>query len=167
MNEELVTVNAELQAKIEQSSDMQNDMKNLLDNINVGTVFLNEHLVIRRFTPEAARVYRLVASDVGRPLADIKSALQGDDLPDKAQAVLETLVPYEREARTVDGIWYLVRIQPYRTLDNVIEGVVLTFTDISIRVETEAEAEVQEAKKISPRRLSIPCANRSWCWAHP
>ncbi|QDL36869.1 chemotaxis protein CheB [Rhodoferax sediminis] len=147
VNEELVTVNAELQAKIEQLNDMQNDMKNLLDNINVGTVFLNEHLVIRRFTREAARIYRLVAFDVGRPLVDIKSDLEGDDLLDRAQAVLETLVPYEREARTADGTWYLVRIQPYRTLDNVIEGVVLTFTDISKRVA--AEAEVREAKKFA------------------
>ena len=127
VNEELMTVNAELQAKIEQLAGMQNDMKNLLDNINVGTIFLDEHLVIRRFTREAARVYRLVASDVGRPLGDIKSDLEGEDLLAEAQAVLDTLVPYEREVRTARGAWYLARIQPYRTLDNVIDGVVLTF----------------------------------------
>ena len=77
VNEELVTVNAELQAKIEQLAGMQNDMKNLLDNINIGTIFLDQHLAIKRFTREAAQVYRLVATDVGRPLADIKSNIEG------------------------------------------------------------------------------------------
>lgn len=146
-NEELVTVNAELQAKIEQLAGMQNDMKNLLDNINTGTIFLDTHLVIRRFTREAARVYRLVASDVGRPLADIKSDLVGDDLLAEAQTVLDNLAPCEREVRTLGGEWYLARIQPYRTLDNVIEGVVLTFTDISQRIATEAT--VSEARALA------------------
>ncbi|MBI5331699.1 MAG: PAS domain-containing protein [Betaproteobacteria bacterium] len=147
VNEELITVNAELQAKIEQLAGMQNDMKNLLDNINVGTVFLDEHLVIRRFTREATRVYRLVASDVGRPLGDIKSDLEGEDLLTEAQTVLDTLAPREREVRTASGAWYLARIQPYRTLDNVIEGVVFTFTDISKRVA--AETAVREARELA------------------
>ncbi len=138
VNEELVTVNAELQAKIEQLAGMQNDMKNLLDNINIGTVFLDHKLLIRRFTREAAQVYRLVASDVGRPLGDIKSDLEGEDLLADARGVLESLVPREHEVRTTGGTWYLARIQPYRTLDNVIEGVVLTFTDISERIQAEA-----------------------------
>jgi len=116
---------------------MQNDMKNLLDNINIGTVFLNEHLRIRRYTREATRIYRLVAADVGRPLGDIKSNIEGEDLLADAQTVLDTLVPFEREVRTVGGAWYLARIQPYRTLDNVIDGVVLTFNDISQLVKAE------------------------------
>lgn len=147
VNEELITVNAELQAKIEQLADMQNDMKNLLDNINVGTIFLDQHLVIRRFTREAARAYRLIASDVGRSLADIKSDVENEDLVARAQNVLETLVPYEHEVHTANGEWYLARVQPYRTLDNVIEGVVLTFTDIRKRVE--AETAVQEARELA------------------
>lgn len=147
VNEELITVNAELQAKIEQLADMQNDMKNLLDNINVGTIFLDQHLAIRRFTREAGRAYRLVASDVGRPLADIKSDIEEEDLLARAQTVLETLVPYEHEVHTTGGQWYLARVQPYRTLDNVIEGVVLTFADIAKRVE--AEAAVQEARELA------------------
>ena len=137
LNEELVTVNAELQDKIEQLAGIQNDMKNLLDNISIGTVFLNDGLNIKRFTRDAARVYRLVASDVGRPLADIKSNIQGDDLLADAQLVLDTLVPREREVCTANGEWFLVRIQPYRTLDNVIDGVVLTFTDITQRIQSE------------------------------
>ena len=137
VNEELITVNAELQAKIEQLAGMQNDMKNLLDNINIGTIFLDPFLRIRRFTREATRVYRLAASDVGRPLADIKSDLE-DELIGAAQAVLDSLVPCEKELRTLNGTCYLARIQPYRTLDNVIEGVVLTFTDITKRIAAAA-----------------------------
>ena len=147
LNEELVTVNAELQDKIEQLAGMQNDMKNLLDNINVGTIFLSAKLSIKRFTREAVRVYRLVATDVGRPLADIKSDIQDDDLLADAQAVLDSLVPREREVRTTNGEWYLARIQPYRTLDNVIDGVVLTFTDVSKRIQAETSSE--EAHKLA------------------
>ncbi|TVT56340.1 MAG: SAM-dependent methyltransferase [Sedimenticola thiotaurini] len=142
VNEELVTVNSELQAKIEQLAGMQNDMKNLLDNINIGTIFLDQYLCIRRFTREATQVYRLVSTDVGRSLADIKSDLEGYDLLPEAQAVLDTLVPFECEAHTVNGTCYLARIQPYRTLDNMIDGVVLTFTDISLRVAAEAATQV-------------------------
>ncbi|MDO9226327.1 MAG: chemotaxis protein CheB [Pseudomonadota bacterium] len=147
VNEELITVNSELQAKIEQLAGMQNDMKNLLDNINIGTIFLDTQLCIRRFTREAVRVYRLVATDVGRPLADIKSDLTGDDLLSESQRVLDTLAPSEREIHTTGGATYLARIQPYRTLDNVIEGVVLTFNDISTRIK--AEAAVQEARALA------------------
>jgi two-component system CheB/CheR fusion protein len=135
VNEELITVNAELQSKIEQLTGMQNDMKNLLDNIDIGAIFLDRHLAIRRFTREATRVYRLVATDVNRPLADIRSNLTGDDdLLAAAQAVLDTLLPFEREVHVGDAS-YLARIQPYRTLDNVIDGVVLTLADISNRIE--------------------------------
>ena len=149
VNEELISVNAELETKIEQLTGMQNDMKNLLDNINVGTVFLDEHLIIRTFTREAARVYHLVASDVGRSLGDIKSELEGADLLAEAQAVFETLLPFEREVRTIGGAWYLARIQPYRTLDEAIEGVVLTFvplTDIKqLREELLKARELSES----------------------
>jgi len=147
VNEELITVNNELQSKIEQLARMQNDMKNLLDNTAIGTVFLDEHLCIRRFTREATQVYRLVASDLGRPLNDIKSNLEGEDLLAMAQTVLDSLVPFEQEVQIKDGAWFLVRIQPYRTLDNIIEGVVLTFTDISKRVI--AETEVQLARELA------------------
>ncbi|MDP3332758.1 MAG: PAS domain-containing protein, partial [Methylococcaceae bacterium] len=120
VNEELITVNAELQSKIEQLAGMQNDMKNLLDNTNIGTVFLDDQMLIRRFTREATNIYRLVPTDVGRSLIDIKSNLDNDDLLRKAQAVLEALVPIEQEVRTDNGAWYLARLQPYRTLDNII-----------------------------------------------
>ncbi len=145
VNEELVTVNAELQAKIEQLAVMQNDMKNLLDSINIATLFLDTRLCIKRITRDAAKIYRLVASDVGRPLSDIKSNIIDVDLLNDAKAVLDTLTPLEREVHTA-GASYLARIQPYRTLDNLIDGVVLTFTDISARVETESR--VLEARDL-------------------
>ncbi|MDP2005633.1 MAG: chemotaxis protein CheB [Rubrivivax sp.] len=144
VNEELVTVNSELQNKIEQMAGMQDDMKNLLDNIRVGTIFLDCQLMIRRFTRDALRVYRLTASDIGRPLADIRSELQGDDLLTDATAVLDTLVPVEREVCTAAGIWYLARIQPYRTVDNVIDGVVLTFADVTERVAAIAARKARD-----------------------
>ena len=136
VNEELITVNSELQAKIEQLAEMQNDMKNLLDNVNIGIIFLDVQLKIRRFTREPVRLYRLVATDVGRPLADIKSVVSTDDLLFAAQQVLDSLIPFEREIHLDQNTWLLARIQPYRTLDNMIDGVVLTFTDISTRIKT-------------------------------
>jgi two-component system CheB/CheR fusion protein len=139
-NEELVTVNSELQGKIEQLADMQNDMKNLLDNVNIGIIFLDRHLKIRSFTRDAVRVYRLVAADVGRPLGDIRPIVPDVDLLPTAQTVLETLIPYEHEL-DMGGTWLLARIQPYPTLENMIDGVVLTFTDITVRIQAIATQE--------------------------
>ena len=142
LNEELVTVNAELRVKNDQLAETQSDLKNLLDNTDAGTIFLDERLVITRFTRQAATVYRLVASDVGRPLGDIKSNIEGDDLIADAQGVLDSLVPRQKQVRTIGGQQYRVRIIPYRTLDNVIEGVVLTLTDITELKKVEADAQV-------------------------
>ena len=147
VNGELVTVNSELQGKIEQLVDMQNDMKNLLDNTHIGTLFLDHRLIIRRYTLEATNLYRLAPLDTGRPLSDIKSNLLNDELLVQAQKVLETLIPFEQEVQTHNGSWYLARIQPYRTLDNMIEGVVMTFTDIS-RLH-KAETAVRLARELA------------------
>ncbi len=144
VNEELVTVNSELQIKIEQMVGMQDDMKNLLENIRVGTVFLDAKLQIRRFTREATRVYRLLASDLGRPLADIRTELQGGDPITDARTVLDSLSSIERELSLPDGTWFLARIQPYRTVDNVIDGVVLTFTDVTERVHAIANRQARD-----------------------
>ena len=131
LNEETITVNSELNAKVEQLTVIQNDMKNLLDSISSGTLFLDHSLAIQRYTPAAVQIYRLIGGDVGRPLSDIKSNLDNADLTADLQSVLDTLIPVEREVQTLDGAWYLARIQPYRTQDNVIEGVVLTFTTVT------------------------------------
>jgi two-component system CheB/CheR fusion protein len=140
VNEEIVTVNAELQAKIEQLTEIQNDMKNLLDSTSIGTIFLDENLVVKRFTRDASRVFRLVASDVGRPLADIKSTVIAGDIVADAQEVLDSMVPREKEVQTSEKIWYLARFTLYRTFENVIEGVVITFTDITALKTLEEEA---------------------------
>ena len=147
VNEELLSVNTELQTKIEQVTEMRNDMKNLLDNTNIGTLFLDTKLNIKRFTPEASKIYRLVALDIGRALNDIKSNIVDDTLLADAQTVLDSLIPQECEVRTHQGEYFLVRIRPYRTLDNVIDGVVLTFTDINKRVA--AEAAEKSARKLA------------------
>jgi two-component system CheB/CheR fusion protein len=145
LNEETITVNSELSSKVEQLITVQNDMKNLLDAVNIGTLFLDYHLTIRRYTRDAVKAYRLIPSDVGRPLSDITSNLEGKDLADDLRTVLETLIPCDREVRAMDGTWYLVRMQPYRTLDNMISGVVITFTDISALREA-AQVKLQVAR---------------------
>lgn len=157
VNEEIVTVNAELQAKIEQLTDIQNDMKNLLENVNIGTIFLDDHLAIRRYTREAVKVYRLAPADTGRPLADIRSLIQNVDLIPDAQAVLDTLIPRESVVLTQHNEWFLVRIIPYRTLENVIDGVVMTFSDISAlkAVEEELIRQTEEARAARDYAQSI------------
>ena len=139
VNEEIVTVNAELQAKIEQLTDIQNDMKNLLDSTSIGTIFLDENLIVKRFTRDAARLFRFVGSDAGRPLADIKSTIVDEDIVADAQEVLDSMVPQEKEVRTTENKWYLARFTPYRTFENVIDGVVITFTDITTAKTLEGE----------------------------
>jgi two-component system CheB/CheR fusion protein len=127
---------------------MQNDMKNLLDNMNIGTIFLDKDMVIRRFTREATRAYRLIPSDVGRSLEDIRCEFGGKtDLIENAKEVLNNLNPFEVELSVSNGNWYLAHIQPYRTLDNVIAGVVMTFTDITARVN--AEEAVKKARTLA------------------
>ena len=131
LNEETFMVNSELNAKVEQLSGTQNDIKNLLDIINTATMFLDHHLVIQRYTPSVVALYPLIPTDVGRSIGDITTHIEGIDLIPELQRVLDTLVPQEHEVHTVDGAWYLARIQPYRTVDNVIAGVLMTFTNVT------------------------------------
>ncbi len=132
INEELSTVNTELQTKVTDLSRANNDMNNLLAGTGVATVFVDHSLRILRFTPAATRIINLISSDVGRPVGHIVSNLQAyDSLITDVQLVLDTLVSKEVEVQTLDGKWYVLRILPYRTLDNVIEGAVVTFIDIT------------------------------------
>jgi two-component system CheB/CheR fusion protein len=131
LNEELVTVNAELHGKMDELARANDDMKNLLDSTKIATVFLDNQLCIKRFTSEATKIINLIQSDVGRPVSHIVSNLEEDTLSLDAQQVMDSLVSKERQVRTREGRWYLNRVIPYRTLDNVIDGVVLTFTDIT------------------------------------
>ena len=130
-NEELVTVNAELHAKVEELSTVNNDINNLLSSTEIGTIFLDIHLCIKRYTPSVTRLFNLIPTDVGRPITDITSNLTMEDVNKRAREVLDNLSRQEIEIQDTDGIWYSMRIMPYRTLENVIEGVVLTFVDIS------------------------------------
>ena len=140
VNEELITVNAELQSKVLSLSQANNDMNNLLAGTGIGTVFVDRQLRVMRFTPAASTVINLIPSDVGRPVAHIVSNLAGyDRLVADTQEVLDTLVPKEIEVATNGGKFYTLRIQPYRTLENVIEGAVISFVDITAMVQTREE----------------------------
>jgi two-component system CheB/CheR fusion protein len=146
VNEELATVNAELQQKVSDLSRINNDMNNLLAGTGVGTLFVDHQLRIARFTPSATQVINLIPGDVGRPLAHIVSNLVGhDDLMADVQSVLDTLVPVDVEVQTKSGGWYILGIRPYRTLENVIEGAVITFVDITAR--KTAERKLLEAER--------------------
>lgn len=132
INEELTTVNTELQTKISDLSRANNDMNNLLAGTGIGTIFVDHSLRILRFTPAATLIINLILSDVGRPVGHIASNLIGyDHLITDVQTVLKTLTPKEVDVQTLEHKWYTMRILPYRTLDNVIEGAVITFVDIT------------------------------------
>ena len=132
INEELSTVNTELQTKVSDLSRANNDMNNLLAGTGIGTIFVDHALRILRFTPAASQIINLILSDVGRPVAHIVSNLVGyNTLVEDLQAVLKTLIPKEVEVQTFDARTYTLRILPYRTLDNVIEGAVITFVEIT------------------------------------
>jgi two-component system, chemotaxis family, CheB/CheR fusion protein len=139
LNEELQTVNIELQSRVDDLSSASNDLKNLLDSTDVGTVFLDNALHVRRFTPQATRFFKLIPGDLGRPLSDMVTDLAYPGLREDAENVLRTLIVAEHEIATNDGRWFQVKILPYRTLDNVIDGVVVTFNDISRAKELEAQ----------------------------
>ena len=148
LNEELQTVNVELQSKVDDLSRVNDDMQNLLNSTEVATVFLDDHLHVRRFTPQAANIIKLIEADAGRPLSDLASDLDYAELQDDAREVLRSLIFSEKTVATDDGRWFRVRIMPYRTMENVINGVVITFIDISVakRLEDELRATVARAK---------------------
>ena len=139
MNEELQTVNHELQSKVTDLSRANNDMKNLLDSTDIATLFLDDQLNVRRFTSQTSKIINLIPGDAGRPITDISSELIDPKLADDAREVLRTLVFKEKFVSTSEGRWFLTRIMPYRTLENRIDGVVITFTDTTASRKTEVE----------------------------
>ena len=132
MNEELQTVNSELQLKVDELSQASNDMKNLLDSTDIATLFLDKQLKVRRFTPQTANIIKLIPGDAGRPITDLASNLRYPELTEDARGVLHKLVAVEKPIAALDGRWFSVRIMPYRTLDDRIDGVVITFANISV-----------------------------------
>jgi two-component system CheB/CheR fusion protein len=149
LNEELQTVNTEQQSRIEELARIDNDMRNLLNSTEIVTVFLDKELRIRRFTTGANKLFKLLPGDVGRPLSDLTSDLLYPALAEEAQEVLRKLAFSEKQIAATDGRWFTVRIMPYRTLEDVIGGVVITFSDISAAKTLEAElrAEIARLKK--------------------
>jgi len=137
LNEELQTVNTELLAKIEDYSRVNNDMKNLLNSTEIATLFLDKELNIRRFTIEATKIFKLIKSDIGRPFTDQVSDLIYPELVTDAFEVLRTLIFIQKEIPANDGRWFIVRIMPYRTFDDRIDGLVITFIDISEHKKVE------------------------------
>ena len=148
INEELTTVNQELKNKVDDLGHANSDIVNLMDATAIATVFLDRNLRVMRFTPSAAAIFKLIASDTGRPLSDLVTGLDYPELSDDARNVLRSLQPSEREVGDARGNWYLARARPYRTIEDVIAGVVLSFVDI-----TERKA-AQESLRQSQERFS-------------
>ena len=149
LNEELQTTNAELQAKIEEYSTSNDDMKNLLNSTNIATLFLDDDLNIRRFTTEMQEIIKLIPSDVGRSINDIVSKLKYDSLKKDCRHVIKTLVFKELEVQGENDKWYQLRILPYRTTGNKIDGLVVTFIDIDKLKKAERNLQKsQEAKQV-------------------
>jgi two-component system CheB/CheR fusion protein len=138
MNEELQTINGELQSKLDDLALAQSDMQNLLNSTDIATLFLDNHLNVRRYTEQIARVIHLREGDIGRPLSELASTLLYPELHADVKETLRTLAFSEKQIATNDGHWFTVRIMPYRTLANVIQGVVITFVDITVAKELEA-----------------------------
>jgi len=139
LNEELQTVNAELQSKISDFVMANNDMINLLNSTDIATLFLDKELNIRRFTEQLSKIVKLRPTDVGRPFTDLVNDLQYPDIANHAKEVLRTLVFKETAISTHSGNWFNVRIMPYRTFDDKIDGLVITFVDISVAKKLEIE----------------------------
>ena len=145
LNEELQTVNAELQAKVDELSRASNDMKNLLDSTDIATLFLDKDLNVRRFTPRATNIIKLIPGDAGRPITDLSTDLRYPELADDTREVLQKLAPVEKSVATRDGRWFTVRIMPYRTMDDRIDGVVITFANITVAKTLEAKLRGESA----------------------
>ena len=145
MNEELQSVNAELQTKVDELTETSNDMKNLLNSTDIATLFLDNELRVRRYTTQASRIIKLIPGDLGRPVTDLASELRYAELAGDAQEVLRTLAFSEMRIAAHDGRRFTVRIMPYRTLDDRIDGVVITFTEFPANRKREAKSRTSRA----------------------
>jgi two-component system CheB/CheR fusion protein len=146
VNEELVTVNYELKVKVEETGKANDDLNNLIASTDIATIFVDSGLRIKRFTPRATDLFSIIASDVGRSLLDLTRKLDYDQLAEDVGATFDTLRVVEREVRSNDGRYYIVRLLPYRTNEDRIEGAVMTFFDITLRRHAEEQARASEAR---------------------
>lgn len=143
LNEELQTVNTELNSKLIDFEQANNDMKNLLNSTEIATLFLDKELNIRRFTDPVTKIFKLRISDTGRPFTDLVCDLKYPDMLNNARDVIKTLVSIQKEVEAKDGRCYYVRIMPYRTLDDRIDGLVITFTDITAAKQAEESLKIE------------------------
>ncbi|MFC0805305.1 chemotaxis protein CheB [Ensifer sp. P24N7] len=153
INEELQTVNNELKLKLESVSRAHSDLQNLMAATDIATLFLNPMLRIKRFTPRLTDIFNVTLNDEGRPITDFTHHLEYADLAEDAQSVLENLTPIEREVKSRKDGWYLVRMRPYRTIDDKIDGVVATFVDITERRKAEETARDSKQRLEQEMRL--------------
>jgi two-component system CheB/CheR fusion protein len=174
VNEELVTLNAEHRAKIDENLKIYNDMDNMLKSTEIATVFLDNDMNIKGFTPATTKIINLIKTDIGRPIKHLTSNLKYEKLIDEVLEVLKTMVPIETEVTDKNGNNYLMRIMPYRTLENIVDGIVITFINISERKLAEkmehdarifAEAIVDTAREcfvVLDKDIRVISANRSF-----
>ena len=163
VNEELGTVNQELKIKIEEISQASNNLNNLINSTDIGTIFLDRVFRVDLFTPAAAEIFNLIPADIGRPLADIAHRLEKTDLLDDARLVLEKLQTVEREVRTIDNRIFALRVLPYQTKEDKIGGVVLTFYDVTAR--KTAEKAVRESEEMF--RAFVTTSTEAVYWMNP
>ena len=152
LNEELTALNSQLQETLERQRTTSNDLQNILNSTNVATLFLDTQLKIRFFTPATKSLFNVISGDIGRPLADLSSLASDRFLLEDARTVLQTLMPVEREIEANNGNWYGRRILPYRTQDNGVEGVVITFANVTDRKETSKALELAKQQAKSANR---------------
>ncbi len=160
LNEELTALNGQLQETLDRQKTTSDYLQNILNSTDIATIFLDGKLRIRFFTPATKQLFSVIPSDIGRPLGDLSSLSADSAALDDARTVLETLVPMDREIEMPDGVWFMRRIQPYRTHNNGIEGVVITFHDISQRKITAAalqaaKEQAQAANAAKSRFLAV------------
>ena len=163
MNEELQSLNAEQRSKVEHLSRLNNDMRNLLDSSEIGTVFLDTTLRVRIFTEGQAKIFNLLPTDVGRPITDLASELSYPTLQDDAREVLRTLAVHEEEVAASEGRWFRVRILPYRTFENQIDGVVVTCVEVTAAKDLEAELRSTRdelSKRLDKRERELRAAKK-------
>jgi two-component system CheB/CheR fusion protein len=157
MNEELQTVNNEMEAKLDELSRTSDDMKNLLNSTDIATLFLDDALLVRRFTTQAATIIKLRPGDIGRPITELVTDLNYPSLAHDIRGVLKKELFVEKQIATCDRRWFTVRIMPYRTQENRIDGVVITFTNITVAKNLEADLRKAQSKS-GRRRLKIQTA---------
>jgi two-component system CheB/CheR fusion protein len=153
LNEELQTMNSELENNLEELSRAHDDMRNLLNSNEVATIFIDNDLRVRRFTPEATKLVNLIQTDIGRPLKHVATNIQNDDMINEVCGVLENLKSKNKEVRTKKGEWYKMRVMPYRTTNNKIDGAVITFN--SIDEQKKSQILVRQVFDMNPGPLAV------------